>query len=125
MEQIERTFEYARSLDLNKAYFFIFNPLPGSELYDECIEKGLFKQEDLYLENYWFTGISTNEFNPDVLKKMLHRNYWYFTFRPLWRDPKKFFTKYVKRILRKETIKTLWRIARTVPKILSSEQREF
>jgi len=117
MEQIERTFEYARSLDLDKAYFFIFNPLPGSELYDECIEKGLFKQEDLYIENYSMMGITTEEFEPSILRRLIHKNYWYFNFRQLFFDPKKFFTKYGRKLYRKETIKGLARIARNLMRI--------
>jgi len=120
-EQIENTFKFAVSLPLDKAWFFIFNPLPGSELYDECVEKGLFRQEDLYIENYGFTGITTEEFDPEMLRKLQHRHYWYFTFRPLWRDPKKFFFKYLRRVLRWDNIITLSRIARTVPKIMPKE----
>jgi len=30
---------------------------------------GLFREENLYIENYLFTGISTKEFSPEYLQK--------------------------------------------------------
>ena len=38
---IEHTFEFARGLDVDWIYVFRFMPLPGTPMYDECIEAGL------------------------------------------------------------------------------------
>ena len=111
-EQIEKTFRFARQVGIDKAYFFIFNPLPGSELYDECIEKGLFRQEDVYIENYGFTGIATEEFDPEMLRKGILLNYWYFNLRLPFARPIKFFTKYFRRIFQKEVFQGITRSAR-------------
>ena len=93
---------------------FVFNPLPGTGMYEEVVAQGLFKQEDLYHENYGITGITTSEFNPETIRQLCHSTHWYYTFRPLWRDPKKFFGKYLRRILTVEGLKTLWRVFKTV-----------
>ena len=111
-----------KELPLDKAYPFMFNPLPGTELYEEAIAKGLFKQEDLYHVNYALTGITTEEFNPEMIRKLQHQVYWYYTFRPLWRDPKKFFFKYVRRILTVQSLKVLWRIAKTLTTIFNRKK---
>jgi len=120
--QIMNTLKFAKSLPLDKAYIFMFNPLPGTEMYEEVIAKGLFKPEDLYHENYEFTGITTDEFNPELVRKLCHRTYWYYTFRPLWRDPRKFFTKYVRRILRPQMLMGLWRIAKILLRVFSKKK---
>jgi anaerobic magnesium-protoporphyrin IX monomethyl ester cyclase len=39
---IQKTIDMARSLDVDDFYISIVTPMPGTPLYDECIEKGLF-----------------------------------------------------------------------------------
>jgi len=124
-KQIYNTLNYAKALPLDKAYFFMFNPLPGTEMYKEVISQGLFKQEDLYHENYGLTGITTEEFDPVLIRKLYHRVYWYYTFRPLWRDPKKFFTKYLRRVMRPGNLKALLRIAKTLVRIFGKRQSKL
>ena len=68
----------------------------------------------MYHEDYLTAGITTPEFNPELLRRLSQKTYWYISFRSLWRDPRKFFSKYVLRILRPEMLKTLFRIARTL-----------
>jgi magnesium-protoporphyrin IX monomethyl ester (oxidative) cyclase len=113
--QIENTLNYAKSLPLDKVYIFTFNPLPGTPLYEEAIAKGFFKQENLYNENYSLFGLTTPEFNPYILNKLRYKVYWYITMRTLWRDPLKFFMKYTRRVLRPQMLKTLIRIAHSLP----------
>ncbi len=109
---IEQTFRYARSLALDKAFFFLFNPLPGAELYQEAIDKGMFDKEEVYRINYGLCGITTDEFNPALIQKMIARNHWYIAVRPLWRDPKKFVFKYLRRRTSIGTLKTAFRLAK-------------
>ena len=40
-ESINRTVELAKSLDVDDFFLSIVSPLPGTPLWDECIEKGL------------------------------------------------------------------------------------
>jgi len=39
--QMQDSYELAKRLKLQSAWFFVANPLPGTELYEECLEKGL------------------------------------------------------------------------------------
>ncbi|MFO8058735.1 MAG: cobalamin-dependent protein [bacterium] len=111
LQQIKNTFSFARSLKLDKFYVFIFNPLPGTPLYQECLSQGLIRDEFQTEENcYLISGFSTSEWTPRMLESMQKREYWRSTFSTLLRDPRKFFGKYVKRIMRPEQIKTLYNI---------------
>ena len=40
-DQIGRTIELAQSLDVDDFYISLVTPLPGTPLYDECVERGL------------------------------------------------------------------------------------
>lgn len=40
-DSINKTIELARNLDVDDIYISIVTPLPGTPLYDECVEKGL------------------------------------------------------------------------------------
>lgn len=44
-DEIMRTFEYPFEVGFDSASFFIANPLPGSELYRECVEKGYLRPD--------------------------------------------------------------------------------
>lgn len=113
MAQIKNTFAYARSLQLDKFYVFIFNPLPGTPLYQECLDRGLIKDEYQTEENcYLISGFSTLEWTPEQLEALQRREYWRATFSILFRDPRKFFGKYLRRVLRPDQLRTLVHIAR-------------
>ncbi len=111
LAQIKNTFNYARSLTLDKFYVFIFNPLPGTPLFNKCLEQGLIEDEYQAEENcYLISGFSTEEWTPELLEKMQRRAYWRSTFSILFRDPRKFFGKYLRRVLRFEQLRTLFHI---------------
>lgn len=42
---IDRTVEFAGSLDVDKVNFFIYTPLPGTPLFEECRRDGLFVED--------------------------------------------------------------------------------
>ncbi len=112
LQQIKNTFAYARSLKLDKFYVFIFNPLPGTPLYQECLSRGLIKDEFQTEETcYLISGFSTTEWTPRMLESMQKREYWKAAFASLFRNPRKFFGKYVRRVMRPDEIKTLYHIA--------------
>ncbi len=111
LQQIKNTFSYARSLKLDKFYVFIFNPLPGTPLYRECLSRGLIEDEFQTEENcYLISGFSTEEWDPKMLEAMQKKEYWKAAFSTLFRDPVKFFGKYVRRVMRPDQIKTLYHI---------------
>ncbi len=50
-EDLEKTINFARSLDMDWALFNLFQPFPGSELFDYCIEKGHLPRNAFSREN--------------------------------------------------------------------------
>ena len=46
-EDIEKTLEFARSLDLDWALIRNYQAIPGSKIYDECLEKGYISSADI------------------------------------------------------------------------------
>ena len=50
-EEIKKTIKFAKSLDADITYFNTLNPYPGTKVYDEIEEKGLFADEVRW-ENY-------------------------------------------------------------------------
>lgn len=43
-ESLRRTFDFARELDTDATHYFFANPMPGTKLWDICVENGYFKQ---------------------------------------------------------------------------------
>jgi len=113
MAQIRNTFRYARSLKLDKFYVFIFNPLPGTPLFDQCLERGLIRDVRQAEENcYLMSGFSTEDWTAKELEAIQKREYWRATFDLMTRKPGKFLGKYVRRVMRPDQIRTLVCIAR-------------
>ncbi|MDR1368422.1 MAG: B12-binding domain-containing radical SAM protein [Candidatus Accumulibacter sp.] len=54
-EDVEQTFEFARTLDLDRWSWSIYSPLPGSKLYDELVSEGRVEPLLLDHENIHFT----------------------------------------------------------------------
>ncbi len=50
-EDLEETINFAKSLDLDWALFNLFQPFPGSELYDYCIDNGHLPKNAFMREN--------------------------------------------------------------------------
>jgi anaerobic magnesium-protoporphyrin IX monomethyl ester cyclase len=73
-QTMEDTINFARQLELDWAYFFIFSPLPGTEIYDTCIEKGYMKESDFDpLRSFYQPAIKTPEFDQDYLVDLRER----------------------------------------------------
>jgi anaerobic magnesium-protoporphyrin IX monomethyl ester cyclase len=56
LEDVQRTADYARSLKLAVANFAIVTPLPGSELYSECVSLGMIDESTLDFEDLTYGG---------------------------------------------------------------------
>jgi radical SAM superfamily enzyme YgiQ (UPF0313 family) len=54
-EDVEQTFEFAKTLNLDRWSWSIYSPLPGSALYDELVSEGRVKPIRLDHENIHFT----------------------------------------------------------------------
>ena len=109
LAQINNTFAYAHSLNLDKMIVFFFNPLPGTSLYKECLERALIRDADQCEgNNYLISGISDQDWTPEILEKIYRREELRFLFRFIFRRPGKFFGKYLRRRLRPNQIRTLY-----------------
>lgn len=54
LEEVKRTVEYARNLDLAVSAFALVTPLPGTGLYRECVEAGLINEATIDFEDFSF-----------------------------------------------------------------------
>jgi magnesium-protoporphyrin IX monomethyl ester (oxidative) cyclase len=97
-EQIKNTFRFARKIGLDHSYVFMFNPLPGSTLYQECIDKGYYDREMVYRANYGNTGLTTDQFNPTWLRKRQYAFTVGQNLEMMFHHPVKLFTKYMGRV---------------------------
>ena len=67
-EDMKRTIDYARGLELDWAYFSIFSPLPKTEIYRVCLEKGYIKEGDFDpIRSFHRSIVHTPEFTPEDL----------------------------------------------------------
>ena len=87
-EQIKETFRFARQVKTNMAYFFIANPLPGTELYERALAEGLLP-EDFNFENLTFTRYiyKPKYFNPRELERMAGREFVKYNILSFFRNP--------------------------------------
>jgi magnesium-protoporphyrin IX monomethyl ester (oxidative) cyclase len=109
LAQIKNTFAYAHSLKLDKMIVFFFNPLPGTSLYKECLKRGLIRDADQCEgNNYAISGISDQDWTPEILGKMYRREEWRFLFGFIFRSPGKIFGNYLRHRLRMNQIRTLY-----------------
>lgn len=77
-EDIEKTLEVATKLKqsgLDYVEFFITIPLPGTKIYEECLEKEYIKDLDFSKMNIARGTITTPEFDPEYLEKVRHRGW--------------------------------------------------
>lgn len=75
-EDIEMTVDLAKNLKqmgLDYPEFFITIPLPGTEIYRECLKKGYIKDFDISEMNLAKGIVKTPDFDPEYLEKVRHR----------------------------------------------------
>ncbi len=60
IDDVRMTFDLARELELDRSTWSIFQPLPGSELYETALKAGVIKKEDWRCENIHFTKCKYN-----------------------------------------------------------------
>ena len=68
-EEILNTINYAKKLDAEYVHFAILTPFPNTQIYDESLKRGIFK------EDYWkeFARNPTANFKPRVFEDTLNR----------------------------------------------------
>lgn len=87
-EDIWKTFKFAASCRVFKPHFSIATPYPGTLLFEECQNDGLFSREfsfdELFIRSYL---IETKEWNASDLKRFLKRGSFYLMVNKLFYDP--------------------------------------
>lgn len=74
-EDIQQTYDFASSMDLNWASFNIFVPFPKTRLYDECIQKGYLPNKKIEYNDLQNTNIlSTPNFDKEWLRDYNYYN---------------------------------------------------
>jgi anaerobic magnesium-protoporphyrin IX monomethyl ester cyclase len=95
LDQMRETFRFARTVQVDSAAFYVATPLPGTELLQICQEKGYlpegFRFEDA---NYSRPMLTTPEFTPDQLERLVVSEFWRFNLYTLLSDPLRFFRKH-------------------------------
>lgn len=93
-EQIQETFQFARRIKTNMAYFFIANPLPGTELYQRAKAEDLLP-DDFNFENLTFTKYiyKPKYFKPHELERMAGREFVKYNLLSIFRNPWYLFKK--------------------------------
>jgi len=70
-DTIRQTVEFARKLELDWAVFSVASPIPNTEMYRTCIEKGYFKEEDYDpIRSFHTSIIKTPEFTSAELAEI-------------------------------------------------------
>lgn len=75
-QNIKETFEFAKYLNPDNVFLSIYNPLPGSSLYDLCVENNYLDKKYSF-ENclYRKANISTEEFSSNWLESYAKKEY--------------------------------------------------
>jgi magnesium-protoporphyrin IX monomethyl ester (oxidative) cyclase len=95
LDQMRETFRFARTVKVDSAAFYVATPLPGTELLQICEEKGYlpagFRFEDA---NYSRPMLTTPDFTPEQLERLVVAEFWKFNLYTLITDPVRFFRKH-------------------------------
>jgi len=107
-EQMRETFDFANRMKTDMAYFFVANPLPGTEMYKIAKERGMLRG-DFNFENLTFTRSAYHEgvFPRGELERMAGREFLKYNFRSFLRRPAVLFKKSVVDLLFKRPRYTL------------------
>ena len=90
LENMQETFDFARELDLQSACFFIAQPLPGTRLYEICMEHGYLPKDFRFEDASYSRGsISTPEWTAQQVQKLANRELLKYQVRANLRHPKR------------------------------------
>ena len=76
-EQIMNTIQFARELRLDLSVIFIYNPLPGSDLFEECMRRGYIKEKSFFeVGNQYFSSVvDSDEWTSKELETLIRWEY--------------------------------------------------
>jgi radical SAM superfamily enzyme YgiQ (UPF0313 family) len=72
-EEVQATIDYACSSKLNTAGFFVLQPFPGTEIWDQILGMGVDIEFDSDLVNYFQATYKISELEPEELQKMAEK----------------------------------------------------
>ena len=112
LNDIKKSFEYASYCDFDSASFFVASPLPGSELYDLCLEKNYLSDISFEKMDFKSTKINNPDLPPEILNQAIIKENGLFIKRYMFKHPIKFLKKYGKFILKnpKDILKIFGRV---------------
>jgi anaerobic magnesium-protoporphyrin IX monomethyl ester cyclase len=101
LAQVHNTLRFARELKLDNLLPFIFNPLPGSQLWDVCIDQGYLPRDYHYEEanNFGRSDLRSDQFTTRQLSALQFKSY---LVNVLWRPircPWMFYSYYPRLLL--------------------------
>jgi anaerobic magnesium-protoporphyrin IX monomethyl ester cyclase len=76
-EQIMDTIQFARKLRLDLSVIFIYNPLPGSELFEECLRRGYITEKGFFEagNQYFSSVVDSDEWTAKELETIIRWEY--------------------------------------------------
>jgi len=82
------TIRFSRELKLEGAVIFIYNPLPGSRLFDECVRRGYITEESFFEQGnlYFSSVVDSEEWSSKELETLIRRE-WRRNYLALMRSP--------------------------------------
>lgn len=94
-EQIQRTLDFSRKLDLDRISVFIANPLPGTALFELCKEMGYLKDDFKFDElDYFESRFETTHWKKRELLNLRRNWFWRYNISFFFRHPLRFLRRY-------------------------------
>ncbi|MFH1094573.1 MAG: radical SAM protein [Candidatus Omnitrophota bacterium] len=97
---IYNTLKFMEKIKLDRVSLFLANPLPGTEIYEECLKRGYLSKNSAFLD-YFKSSFKTENFDRKFLESLRRKWYWKYNLKLILRNPFKFFKIYNKFIFRK------------------------
>ena len=95
-ESLKRSFRFARDLDIDATHFFFANPMPGTKLWDICVENNYFREgfsfDNIRVER---ANIDTPELPAEELERIVAREQLMSRVIPLFKHPLRMTRKYL------------------------------
>ncbi len=99
-QSIYNTLRFMEKIRLDRVSLFLANPLPGTELYRQCVEKGYLSGNPTFLD-YFKSSFKTENFDQRFLEDLRRKWYWKYNLKLILRNPFKFFKIYNRFIFKK------------------------
>lgn len=95
MAEMRQTADLAVRLDLDMAYYFVANPLPGTVMFRQCVERGLLPEDyDFTSNNYYRGHISTDEWSAWQVERLARKAFIKFFVFKILRHPWRFTSRH-------------------------------